>query len=147
MENCSQEDHTRMCKAGQNRVLRNSILGTNGAKSVAGVSALSLPQRFCQEIGHMAVRASADTAQRRHTRLVDKRTTARPAPLVVVDVSCSRFTPDVGVALITGKHAECTKIPMGAQAVTYKFAETGCSQQERVVPVPQHLHNPGGLYI
>ena len=36
---------------------------------------------------------------------------------------------------------------MGAQAVPHKFAEAGRSQQERVIPVPQHLHNPGGVYI
>ena len=67
----SQEDHTQLCKAGENRMLRNSILGTNGAYSVTGVSALLLPQGFRQEIGHMAVRASAETAERRHARLVD----------------------------------------------------------------------------
>ena len=67
----SQEDHTQLCKAGEDCVLRNSVPGTEGAYSVTSVSTLSLPQRFCKEIGHITVRASAETAERRHARLVD----------------------------------------------------------------------------
>ena len=75
---------------------------------------MSLPQRFCKEIGHVAVRASAETTERWHAWLVDETATARPTPRGVVDITCSGFAPDVGVALFTGKCAEGTKIPVGA---------------------------------
>ena len=134
---CLHEDHTQLCKTGKDCVLRNAVSGAEVAYSVASDSTLSLPQRFCKEIGHVAVRTSAETTERWHAWLVDETATARPTPRVVVDISCSGFTPDVSVALFTGKCAEGTKIPVGAQAVPHEFAEAGRSQHESIISVPQ----------
>jgi len=103
-----------LCKTGKNCVARNAILFAVLAYAVASDGALSLPKRFCEEIGHVAVRTPADSTEGWHAWLVDETATARPTPSGVVDITCSGFAPDVGVALFTGKCAEGTKIPVGA---------------------------------
>ena len=103
-----------MCKTGKNCVARNAILFAVLAYAVASDGALSLPKRFCEEIGHVAVRTSADSTEGWHAWFVDETSTARPTPGGVVDITCRGFAPDVGVALLTGKCAEGTKIPVGA---------------------------------